>query len=183
MVAQRHRLRHLQVGETGHDGIGMFFGTGEQRGDQALQRQISFGAGGLHPQAEIHRHLIVAAARGVQAARGGTDDLFQPGFDMEVDILQRQILDQLAGLIFGGNLLQALVDGGDVFGRNDALLAQHGDMRTAALDVLAPQAFVDADGGVDFLHDCRRAGAEAAAPQAVGGAGWRCRVAAHGGGR
>ena len=183
MVAQRHRLRHLQMGEARRDRIGMFLGAGEQRGDQALQRQIGFGAGGLHPQAEIHRHLIVAAARGVQAARGGTDDLFQPGFDMEVDILQRQILDQHAGLIFGGDLLEALVDGGDIFGRNDALLAQHGDMRAAALDVLAPQPFVDADGGVDFLHDRRRAGAEAAAPQAICGAGWRCRVAAHGGGR
>ena len=102
---------------------------------------------------------------------------------MEVDILQRQIFDQLAGLILGGDLLQPLVDGGNILGRNNALLAQHGDMRAAALDVLAPQAFVDADGGVDFLHDRRRAGAEAAAPQAVCGAGWRCRVAAHGGGR
>jgi hypothetical protein len=169
MVAQRDRLRHLQMGEAGHDRIGMFFGAGQQRGDQGFQCGIGFGASGLHPQAEIHRHLIVAAARGVEPARRRADDFPQPGFDMEVDILQRQILHQLAGFIFGGDLLQTLVDGGDIGGADDAACAQHRHMRAAAGDVLPPQALVHADGGVDFLHDRRWAGTKAPAPQAVGG--------------
>ena len=42
-----------------------------------------------HPQAEIGRHLVVAAAPGVQALAGLADPLGQPRLDVHVDVLQR----------------------------------------------------------------------------------------------
>src|SRR6516165_11927782 len=53
----------------------------------------------------------------------------------------------------------------------DALAHQHGGMGPAAGDILSPEPAVDADGGVDPLHDLRRATGETPAPHAIlGGA-------------
>ena len=51
-----------------------------------------------HPQAEIGRHLVVAAARGVQPAAGLADALGQAGLDVHVDVFQRGIEREAAGL-------------------------------------------------------------------------------------
>ena len=56
-----------------------------QRKDAALGR-VALVA---HPQTKVGRHLVVARARGVQAARGLADDLFQPGLDVHVDVFER----------------------------------------------------------------------------------------------
>ena len=40
-----------------------------------------------HEQPEIGRHLVVARARGMEAPGGRTDQLGEPRFDVEMDVL------------------------------------------------------------------------------------------------
>ena len=128
----------------------MLLGARDQRtqyridpGDRALHRTA-------HPHAEIGRDLIVAAACGVQAPGGGADDFGQPRFHGHVDVFEVPVLGHSVALVFGGDLLQAVVDRLGIGFAHDALFRQHGDMRAAARDILAPQRFVEGDRGVDF---------------------------------
>ena len=89
VVAPGHRLCGLEVCEAGHDPVGSGLGLPQQRLDQRQQP----GFGGIElvadPEAEIGRHLVVARARGVQAACGFADQGLEPGLDVHVDVFQR----------------------------------------------------------------------------------------------
>ena len=87
-MAPCHRLGGLQMGEARHHPVRPRLGLSQQRADQrpaALHRGIALIA---HPQAEIGRHLVVAAARGVQAAGGLADQFLQARFHVHVDVLE-----------------------------------------------------------------------------------------------
>ena len=88
-MAESYRLCRLQMGEAGHDPVRSGLGLTQQR---LYQRQQP-GFGGIElvadPEAEIGRHLVVARARGVQAACGFTDQGLEPGLDVHVDVFQR----------------------------------------------------------------------------------------------
>jgi hypothetical protein len=51
-----------------------------------------------YPKAEIRRHLIVAAARGVQSATGLADTLGEAGLYVHVDVLERHVEREATGL-------------------------------------------------------------------------------------
>ena len=88
VMAPCHGLRGLQVRKARHDPVGPRFGL-RQKG---LHQRGQAGNGGIalvaDPEAEIDRHLIVARPRGVQAACGFADDLFQPRLDVHVDVFE-----------------------------------------------------------------------------------------------
>src|SRR3546814_18029362 len=88
MMAERHRLRDLQVREAGHDAARMFVGARQQRRLDRLQARIDTLARGAGPQAEIGRDLIVARARGVEAPGGFADQLLPARFPGPVDVLE-----------------------------------------------------------------------------------------------
>ena len=69
VVAQRHRLRRLEVGEAGHDAVGVFLGAILQRTPERRQRRQRLVDRVAHPQAEVGRDLVVAAARGCGGGR------------------------------------------------------------------------------------------------------------------
>ena len=97
-MPERHRLRGLQVGEARHHGRGI-----RQRllGKHLLiagQRLIQRVDRVPDPETEIGRHLIVARARGVQAARRRPDQLGQPALHVHVDVLERPLEAESAGL-------------------------------------------------------------------------------------
>ena len=54
--------------------------------------------GVAHPEPEVGRDLIVARARGMQAPGGRPDQFREPAFDVHVDVLQRALEGELAGL-------------------------------------------------------------------------------------
>ena len=88
MVTPCHRLGGLQMGKARHHPICPRLGLRQERPHQFGQpgnRRIALVA---HPEPEIHRHLIIARPGGVQAACGGADHLFQPGFHIHVDVFQ-----------------------------------------------------------------------------------------------
>jgi hypothetical protein len=89
MMAERHRLRGLQMGEAGHRIGGVLGGALGQRAHQVGELRVEAVDRVAHPQAEIGRHLVVAAARGVQPLAGLADALGQPRLDVHVDVFER----------------------------------------------------------------------------------------------
>ena len=87
-MAPGDRLRGLQMREAWHHPVGTGLGLRQGGADQRLQpgdRGIALVA---NPQAEVRRHLVVAAAGGVQPARGLADHLAQAGLDIHVNVLE-----------------------------------------------------------------------------------------------
>ena len=87
-MAERHRLRGLQMGKARHHGRGMLDRPLDQRALERGQRRIQFIDRIADIEAEIGRHLVVARARGMQPACGGTDQFAQPVLDIHVNVLQ-----------------------------------------------------------------------------------------------
>ena len=168
VVAQGDGLRGLQVGEAGHRVGGVLGGAVGQGAHQVGDLQVQPVQRVAHPQAEIGGDLVVAAAGGVQALAGLPDALGQAGFDVHVDVFQRPVEREAAGFDLGGDAGQALLDRGLVRRFDQPGAGQHGGVGQAALDVLPPHALVEADGGVDLLHDHAGAGGESSAPLDIG---------------
>ena len=140
--------------------------------DDLIDKALSGGSGGIagiaHPQAEIGRHLIVAAARGVQPPGGRADQLRQPRFGDHVDVLKVQVHGHAIGFIFRRDPVQPLGNRLRILAIDDALLGEHRDMRLGPGDILLPQTLVERDGGIYLAHDRRGAGRKPATPHAVG---------------
>jgi hypothetical protein len=98
VVAEGHRLGGLQMGEARHRVGGICRGTIGQRAHDVgeLRRQAVDRV--AHPEAEVGRDLVVAAARGVQAAAGLADVFGEPRLDVHVDVLERGVEREAAGL-------------------------------------------------------------------------------------
>ena len=97
VVAEGDRLSHLQVGEAGHDRVGMLLGQRQQRFLQCTQQGQDLVGGVTQPQANVGGDLVVARAGRVQALAGVADQLGQALLDVEVDILQIQRPLEAAG--------------------------------------------------------------------------------------
>ena len=167
MMAERHRLRDLQVRKAGHDAVRMFVGAREQRGLHCGEPGVDALARGARPQAEIGRDLVVARARGVEAPGGFADDLLQPRFDGHVDVFEREVDGDAVRGKFFGDLGEAAVDLDRIVGADDSGGAEHRGVRAAGRDILFPQALVDRDRGINFLHDRGGTATEAATPHAA----------------
>jgi len=97
-VAERHRLRGLQMGEARHHGRRVFERLLGERTLIAGERGVDAVDRITHPQSEIGRDLIVARARGMQPAGGRPDQLGKPALDIHVDVLERALEAEFAGL-------------------------------------------------------------------------------------
>ena len=103
-------------------------------------------------QADIQRHLIVAAAAGVQPlariADAGGEGLLHKG----VHILGIGVDLQPAGCQIVGDGSQTVEDVLTILFGDDALLCQHGGVHAAAAHILRDHALVEPDGGVEVVH-------------------------------
>ena len=97
MMAERHRLRRLQMGEARHHGRRMFERLLRQRALIGGERGVDPVDRVAHPQPEVGRDLIVARARGMQAPGGRPDQFPEPAFDIHMNVLQRALELELAG--------------------------------------------------------------------------------------
>ena len=68
-MAERNGLGDLQMRESGHDAVGMFFGTTYQRRLECAHTSINFMGRIAHPKAEVGGDLVIARPRGVQPSR------------------------------------------------------------------------------------------------------------------
>jgi hypothetical protein len=165
-MAQRGRLGTLQVG------------VGRQRLGAVLLRQVEqhrlqpddglAQPGYRRPgvEAEVERHLVVAAAPCVElAGKLGTEDLVQPPLHRGVDVFVA--LDEGEGAI-----LHLLAHRGEPAQQRPRILlgdgaghAQHPGMGHAAGDVLAIQATIDGQRAGELLHRARRSAPEPPSPE------------------
>ena len=103
----------------------------------------------------------------MQPSGGRTDDLRQPGFDVEMDVFQLALEDEFAFGDFLLDLLQALQDCAGVFLGDDAFGRQHAHMRLGAGQIFARQPLVEIYGGGNLPHDRGGTGFEPSAPHFV----------------
>ncbi len=88
MVAPGHRLRGLKVGKARHHPVCPRLCLCQQGTDQCQKATFRCIKLIADPEFEICRHLVIARPAGVQAARRFTDDLFQAGLDVHVNVFE-----------------------------------------------------------------------------------------------
>ena len=97
MMAERHRLRALQVREAGHHGRGMRQRLLGERLLVVAEQTMDVVDAVAHPEPEVGRDLIVARARGVQPPGRRADQLGEPALDVHVNVLELALELELAG--------------------------------------------------------------------------------------
>ncbi len=87
MLGKGDGLRPLEMGVAGHDGVLVLLRLSAE--DRLQLQQLPHDDGDLLPDihAEVQRHLVVAAAGGVQALARVADPRGEQGLDVHVDVL------------------------------------------------------------------------------------------------
>ena len=107
---------------------------------------------------------IVAAARCVQLRAGGTDPPRQLGLDVHVDVLERLLEFEIAGLDLMTDFQQALFDRRLLVGRDDARFEQAFGLGDGAADVVGIETPVKGHGFAVALNELAGGLREAAFP-------------------
>ncbi len=166
-MGEHDGLRDLQVRVAGHhdERVEVPRGLPHHHAAQGAGESGEIEGGLLHEEAEVGGDLIVAGARGVQLARDGADAVAQGRLDVHVDVLA--VLPPLEGARADvlQDAAQALLDGGDLLGSEDARAPEHRDVREAAANVLLGEPLVEGDAGVEALDEAVGRFLEASAPQ------------------
>ena len=97
MVAERDRLRRLQVGKSRHHRCRMFERLLGERALVCGEQPRRFVDRVTDPEPEIGRDLIVARARGMQPPRRRADQLAEPALDIHMNVFERALELELAG--------------------------------------------------------------------------------------
>ncbi len=151
MMSQRYRLCALQMRIAGHDGFDV---APRDRGKDAPQRpQQGSHLGNLLAQvkAQIQRDLIVAGARRMQLAAGGTDLLGQATLDRQVDVLVAEVEAKPARTDFVLDLTQSSAHFVRFarFAQSDP--GQHPGVGDRTKDVVAIEAAIKRQRRAEFL--------------------------------
>ena len=152
------------MGEADADGVGVLLRLVQDHGFQILQPFQDLADLLADVQAAVHLALVIAAAGGVELLAHITDPLNQAALDTHVDVLVIHVEYDLAGGDVLADVLQARHDGLCFLFGHDALLAQHGHMGDAAVDILVIHALVEENGGIVGLHHAVHFLFEPAAP-------------------
>lgn len=173
MVAEGHRLRHLQVREAGQGCVDVGFGRIEQGFLQIAQQAVDVVDRVAQPEPDVGSNLVIARAAGMQALAGIADQRREAFLDVEMDVLVVEVPVEAAGLDLAGDRGHALFDGGQVGGGDDALASQHARMCQRSPDVLAPHAAIKRYGRGVTLDQVGNGFVKAPRPRCRGC--WRCR--------
>ena len=151
VVGEGGGLGPLEVGVAGHDGVQVGLRLLHQHLLQVQHHVDNLGDLLLDVQAEVHRHLVVAAAGGVEALARVADTPGAQGLDVHVDVLVLQGELHLVRLDVRQNGLEAVDNLLRLVLLDDALLAQHGGVGDGARDILFVHPGVKGDGGVEVV--------------------------------
>ncbi len=165
MVRQGCRLRFLQVREARHEGVFVLFHQPQEDLQQLPELPVDRPDFIAHIQLHVQRHLVVAAAAGMQFFAGLPHARGQVGFHKAVDVLVFLRDFQLPALHVGKDAVQPAKNLVALLLREDFLLRQHPHMGPAPLDVLLQQAPVEPDGCVEPIRQPVRFFCEPAAPK------------------
>ena len=99
VVRERHRLRALQVGVAGEDASPRARARACTQSARWSRRErgVDAVAGADDEEPLVERHLVVAAAAGVEVAGVPADQLAEPPLDVGVHVLERRVEGDLAG--------------------------------------------------------------------------------------
>ena len=150
VVGEGGGLGPLQVGVAGHDGVQVGLRLPDKHLLQLQHHADDLGDLLLDVEAEVHRHLVVAAG-GLEPLARVADVLGEQGLDVHVDVLVLQGELHLVGLDVGQNGLEAVDNLLRLVLLDDALSAQHGRVGDGARDVLFVHPGVKGDGGVEVV--------------------------------
>ena len=150
-MAKGGGLGPLEVGIAGHNGLQIGLCLLDQHPLQIQHlgdhlRDLLFDK-----EAEIHGHLVVPAAGGVQALARVPDPLGEHGLDIHVDIFVLQGELHPAALDVRQDGLEAADDLFRLVRLDDPLLAQHGRMGDGACNILLVHPRVKGDRGVKII--------------------------------
>ena len=150
-MAKGDGLGALQVGVAGHNSGGILRRLPADDLDELHDVSLQGVAVIPQGQADIQRHLIVAAAAGVQAlaciADAGGQGLLHEGMHiLGVGVDLQRTACQIVGN--GGQPAEDIL--AVLFG-DDALLGQHSGVDPAAAHILRDHALIEPDGGVEVV--------------------------------
>jgi hypothetical protein len=168
VMRQQHRLRPLLVGVARHHEVDVLARQSRDSFPHLVERDPEIADDFLEIHPRVEHDLIVATARGVQAASSRADDLGKPPLDGGVDVLVGREKTEAVAEEFLADLAEAVEDLVGVFLGNDALAREHLAVRLAAAQIVGPQPPVEAQGRGEFLrHPARRRG-ESSLPELLG---------------
>ena len=165
VVRQGDGLRLLQVGIAGHDGVQVVLRNVQQDAEQLAEHLLRLLTGKFGVHAAIQRHLIVAAAPGVQAFARFADALGQQGLHVHVDVLRVHHPVDFARLDVRQNPAQAFDNLVRVRLRDNALFAQHRRVGNRAGNILLRQPLIKRNAGMEIVHQPVGCLAEASSPE------------------
>jgi hypothetical protein len=143
----------LQVGEAGHQGVGVRLGQVEQPAAQHLHDRQQVVDLGAQPQAHVGGDLVVAGARGVQSLAGIAHELGQAVLDIEWT--SSRSIDQAK--VPARTLSSTCAMPRSIAFRSSAEMSsgarQHAGVGKRALDVELGEALVETDRGVEALGE------------------------------
>ena len=128
----------------------------------------------LRPQAQVRRHLVVARPPGVELAADGADPAGEQRLEVEVDVLERRVPGDRAGLDVEPQGGEAALEGGDLLVGQQPGAAQAADVGDRPRDVVEGQLGVDLDRPGEVRHPRVRLVVEPAAPQPHAPSAARC---------
>ena len=146
------RLRALQVGVAGQDGVEVLPGLFAEHPDELTQLPLQGRDLVAQIEAQVHRHLVVAAARGVQPLARVADPRGELGLDEHVDVLGLGVERQLSALDVMKDPLEPLNDRLAVLLCNHPALGEHGRVGDRPADVLPVHPAVERDGGIEVVQ-------------------------------
>ena len=143
MVAEAHRLRHLEVRVAGHDHVQVLLRDLDQDADEPRQQAADLR--GLVAQVEplIQGHLVVPRAGRVELPPGVADPLGERGLYVHVDVLEGGVEDERPFIDLLLDPGQSLPDVDQLGVGQDPYPVQHARMRERAADILAVEARVE----------------------------------------
>ena len=142
----------------------MFFREIEQRALQALDQGLHMINAGTQVQPYVSGDLIIARAPGMQALAGVADHVGQAFLDIQMNVFKVQRPREGAVADFGADARQALFDGFEIGGSQDADGTQHACVGDRALNVEFGKALVEADGCGEAFDQIVNGFAETAGP-------------------
>ncbi|MNI44782.1 hypothetical protein D3C73_991750 [compost metagenome] len=165
VMSEQDRLGTLQMRISRYNRLYIVFSLLNQSFLQLTQQSDELHHPVTEIQMHIRRHLVVAAAAGVQLTADRTDFFDQVFFNIHMNIFIGNGEFDCACAHLIQHLVQPGFDGLNILLRQDAAFAQHGDMGQTALYIFFRQCLIKSDGCCILLHQLVRSFGKPSAPK------------------
>ena len=147
------RLRALQVRVAGHGPVLVALGELHEHALEVLQPLERAERVRAREHGHVRGHLVVARAGGVELAADRPDDLRQAPLDRHVDVLVVVAERERAAVQLRRHAIEAAEQRVAVGAGDDPGGGEHGGVGARLLDVVGPEAEVEADRRVELPED------------------------------